>query len=1103
MSRARLRIAMLLGLTLSGCSTVAQRDGVRSAGDDHLDSLYAQFRDPPVSARPWAWWHWMNGNVDAAEAEADLDWLAQAGVGGVFQFEGGLGAPQQVKTLQPFMAPGWQDALRRSVARAHRNGMQIGIATSPGWSATGGPWVKPVDAMKKLVWSEIDARAGKRAGPLRLPLPPQVSGPYQDVGGSEARPGERYYADVAVVAFPRVDAMRRPVRIGGAADPAGVLADDRYAQGLALVGDKAGTAHVTYDLGEARVVRSVRLGLPGPRGFGAPQPPIAALEASDDGVNWRPVATLPATTSPVRTASFAAQRARYFRLAVMPDPQPGFTDQLVYAPGANRIPFPRPDGRYQLTELTLWGNALVNAAEEKAGFAAAPDYHAVDTPADAGGIAIADIRDLSGRLRADGTLDWTPPDARTWTILRFGTTLTGHHNGPAPEEATGLEVDKLSAPRVEAYLRHYLGLYESALHGGQPVDALLSDSIEAGPQNWTDDMVAQFAQRQGYDLVRWLPALAGRVVSDGARTDAFLSDFRGTIADLVAQAHYGTIARIAREKGLAYTAEALEDHRPQLGDDLAMRAVADVPSGAMWWFPRGGTSKATYEADVKGAASVAHVLGKPVTAVEALTAFGQPWSLTPDDMRPAADFALVLGGNRLMLHSSVHQAAGGAVFPGTTMLPLLGHYFNRNEAWAGMAQPWTAYLARSQFLLRQGRAETPIALFVGEEAPVTGLYGDAMPRDMPAGMDYDFVDTGLLDALTVRDGVLRNRSGNGYALLYLGGSSARMTMATLERIAALARQGIAIGGPKPTGSPRLRDDPAAFAQLVDSVWALPNVHEASTPAQAARLAGVRAQWRLSGVGADRIAIQHRVAGEDHVYFVVNRADRAFDGTLSIAAAGQDQMQRQEQGQWWDADTVERAPAISTADGIVVHLAPNESRFLVVSPKARALPSYGLPVPVAAAESGWKLRLESRGRPDVATTLDALGRLDLSHDPALRDFSGVAHYTGALRFEAAVGTCRGARYWLDLGDMADVARVSLRGSVVGTVWTTPHRIEVTQALRKGINVLAIDVATTWVNRLIAAGRDDPKSAAGQLYAGDAPRRASGLAGPVVLERQCPA
>src|SRR4029450_9689709 len=142
------------------------------------------------------------------------------------------------------------------------------------------------------------------------------------------------------------------------------------------------------------------------------------------------------------------------------------------------------------------------------------------------------------------------------------------------------------------------------------LDALLSDSIESGPQNWTGRIRERFAGLRGYDLLPWLPALAGYVVADAGSSDRFLFDYRRTVSDLLVSEYYATGAEMAHSRGLTYYAEALEDHRPQLGDDLAMRAQADVPMGAMWLFDSGSEQpQPTYLADLKGASSVAHVYG--------------------------------------------------------------------------------------------------------------------------------------------------------------------------------------------------------------------------------------------------------------------------------------------------------------------------------------------------------------------------------------------------------------------------------------------------------------------------------------------------------------
>ena len=138
-----LRLAMLLAGTVLAMPAQA-------------DDLADGFNNPPQSARPRVWWHWLNGNVTKDGIDKDLDWLARIGIGGVQNFDANLQTPQIVKERLVYMTDGWKDAFRHAVQTADAKGLEFAIAASPGWSETGGPWVKPQDAMKKLVWAQTE-----------------------------------------------------------------------------------------------------------------------------------------------------------------------------------------------------------------------------------------------------------------------------------------------------------------------------------------------------------------------------------------------------------------------------------------------------------------------------------------------------------------------------------------------------------------------------------------------------------------------------------------------------------------------------------------------------------------------------------------------------------------------------------------------------------------------------------------------------------------------------------------------------------------------------------------------------------------------------------
>lgn len=1067
------------------------------------DPLRDGFADPPASARPWVWWHWMNGNISAEGAQLDLEWMKRAGIGGVQLFEGDLATPVLVDRRLVWMSPEWKAALRASVRTADRLRLGFAIATSPGWSISGAPFVEPVDAMKKLSWSETHLTGGRPVG--RLAAPPAVAGPFQDIAGEAASGLQPFYRDAAVVAFPDESAPAltpaRAVGDAGPLDPTS-LADGRFGPSLTLpyAGDRA-EASVTYDYGRTVTVRSATVGLPGTRGFGAPPAPAATLEASDDGRTFRTIAIFPATASQVRSAAFAPVLLRYARLRLvggegsLPPVAPGVVVPVLGPP------LPRS---FALSEFVLRTDGRVHRAEEKAGFAAAEDYHALATPAASVAQAIdpARVLDLTARLKPDGTLDWTPPPGR-WTVLRMGYTLTGHRNGPAPAEATGLEVDKLDPDAVRRYADTYLGRYAEAVGpgamGARGVTALLSDSIESGPQNWTPALPDRFRAARGYALTSWLPALAGHVVGSSEASDHFLYDYRRTIADLVATAHYGTLAAAAHARGLTYYAEALEDHRPQLGDDLAMRAPADVPMAAMWTIPPGGSPRQTFVADIQGAASVAHVAGKPIVAAESFTAFGSPWAFAPKDLKATADLEFALGVNRIVVHTSPHQPFTDGRAPGMALAPFLGQYFSRTETWADMARPWTDYLARTSFLLQQGRHAADLAYFVGEEAPVTGLYGERAVG-LPAGYPFDFIDAGtLVNTLSVdADGTLRTPGGARYAVLVLGGSSRLMTRAVLDRIAALVRAGATVVGEQPIGSPSLLDDADAFRAAAAAIWRSGNPRVFPRLEEALATRRLPRDWEVTGAADADVAVIHRRLADGELWFVSNRSGHALDAELSLRATGF-------APERWDAVSAQIAPIAYRMVGertvVPLRLSKDDATFLVLRNRTKSEQLQVAPPHtrmLARLEGDWRLAFVGPAAP-AGRTLTTLASWSDAADPALRFHSGTGTYRRTLDASAAWFRS-GRRLVLDLGNVHEIAEVTVGGRPAGIVWRAPYRVDVTDLLRPGVNEVEIRVANLWVNRLIGdaqPGATPRASTIGPTYTAGAPLRPSGLVGPVML------
>jgi hypothetical protein len=209
------RSILAVGLAVAVCSACSLNGFVRAQApadpqeksSSQDDPLLRGFLDPPNGARPRVWWHWMNGNISEQGIQLDLEWMHRIGLGGVTIFEGAINTPQVVPQRLVYMTPEWKQAFKTAVTRARGMGMEVAIASSPGWSETGGPWVPAAQGMKKMVWTATRIE-GLRPFAGKLAHPPEDDGIFQNfaVPGRRAPDGTivtppQFYADSEVIAY--------------------------------------------------------------------------------------------------------------------------------------------------------------------------------------------------------------------------------------------------------------------------------------------------------------------------------------------------------------------------------------------------------------------------------------------------------------------------------------------------------------------------------------------------------------------------------------------------------------------------------------------------------------------------------------------------------------------------------------------------------------------------------------------------------------------------------------------------------------------------------------------------------------------------------------
>ena len=168
-----------------------------------VDALSAGFASPPDSARPYTWWHWMNGNVTRAGITADLEAMKRNGIGGaqMFTVDNGSFPPGDA----PYLGAKWLDLTKFAMQEAHRLNLKLTMHNSAGWSSSGGPWVTPDLAMQKVVSSETQV-AGPAHFEAALPQPQVGADFYRDerFGANSPAPSQAardFYRDIAVFAF--------------------------------------------------------------------------------------------------------------------------------------------------------------------------------------------------------------------------------------------------------------------------------------------------------------------------------------------------------------------------------------------------------------------------------------------------------------------------------------------------------------------------------------------------------------------------------------------------------------------------------------------------------------------------------------------------------------------------------------------------------------------------------------------------------------------------------------------------------------------------------------------------------------------------------------
>ncbi|WP_445323579.1 glycosyl hydrolase [Prevotella sp. HCN-7019] len=1013
------------------------------------DKRETGFVTPPSSVQTGTYWYWIEGNISKEGVEKDLEAMKAAGINRAFVANiggAGTGDPNSQYKVE-FMSDEWWNITRAALKKATELGIDIGMFNSPGWSQSGGPWIKAGQTMRYLNSSRTVVK-----GPGRVTVKlPQPADEFQDVN---------------VVAFPNPTPAGTVLTTANASITAVPSMGD-----LTALTDGDNSTDVRFATNGEYIIeinpqdwftaRSIVV-RPAPASINTD----VELQAMDADGRYQTVSRFNINrTRDWKKVGFDP----YADVAMSFDPVKSDSYRVVFrsvGAGAGIAELalssvPRVE-RYKEKSLAKLFQSEVPAWDE---------YLWREQPqADDRSMAVQpeQVIDLSDKMTADGTLIWDVPEGE-WTVLRTGMTPTGVVNEPACPDATGYEVDKLSRKHAEEHFDAYIGeiLRRIPADERKSFKLLVQDSYEVGGQNFTDDMIPVFKERYGYDPVPYLPVLSGVVVGSQHDSDAFLWDLRRLVADKISYDYVGGSREVAHKHGLTTWLENY-GHWGFPGEFLQYGGQADEVGGEFWADPPLG------DIENRLATSCAHIYGKKLTSSETSTSAGPSFVRTPSSLKQRMDRFFTYGVNNTVLHLYISQPSEDRL-PGSNAW--FGTEFNRNNTWFKHMDLYTQYIKRCNYMMRQGWYQADVAYFIGEDAPrMVGI----MEPWIPAGYQFEHMNAEvIMRDMTVKDGMLTLPHGVQFKVLVLPRRLKTMRPELLEKIERLILDGAIVMGPAPERSPSLQNQPEAdrrVKEMAARIWG--------------DVDGVNVKQRRYGKGmiCDGLDFEtlfaqlgyvpdckvpdgmnvyqgHQKDGDTDIYILSNQDNRALTMDVAFRVTGK-------QPELWDPVTgiIRKLPAFRQEEKTTVvpmRLDKNECVFVVFrekgEPSATTLEAnYPAPLRTQEATGEWNVTFESAFKTPSPVRMATLDNLSDNANDSIRYFSGTATYTTSVSLDRAG---RGEHMFMAFDNVGTMAKVYINGKYAGGVWTAPYRLDVTDFVKNGRNDVKVEVVNTWVNRIV--------------------------------------
>lgn len=1002
---------------------------------EEIKILKKNFLAPPKDTRLGVYWYWMNEHVSKEGITKDLEAMDRVGIGEAFIgniYEGGRTG--NVKT----MSHEWIECMRHAIREAGRLGLKISLFNSPGWSQSGGPWVKPEDAMRFLAYSETI-----------------VDGGYGYSIDLE-QPGKDFQ-DVAVLAIPQNEICPGLIKMHTSVDCLNeeALWDNNKETKATFRNKQKEDIIIDFQLNSSFVARSLTLYPTGMK-FSTE----CALYAWMDG-EYRLV-----------SKDYFDRSNNNLQLGPVPDGKMVMAFKEIKA-DRFRIRMNHLPANFELSGISLSNIPKLRKVTEKT-LSKLPN-----TSNPSWGAYRWEMQPLSDyesyceqknvlildSYVKDGHLTWDAPIGVKWKILRMGMMPTYTTNTPAAPSAKGLEIDKLSREVVKKHFEAFIGKVISGMKEEElkALNRIIVDSYEVGPQNWSDCYRAKFIKKTGYDPIPFLPVIAGEIIESVEISERFLWDMRRVIADLVAEEYVGGLRDIAHENQMTLWLENY-GHWGYPSEFLYYGGQSDAIGGEFWIGGAPGP-------ECRLASSACHTYGKNEVYAESYTAGGNAFKWHPGILKQKGDWSYTEGVNKVILHVYIHQPYEDKI-PGVNAW--FGVEFNRHNTWFNNSKAWIDYQRRCSYLLQQGNPVRDLCFFIGEDAPQMNYWID---DSLSNGYSFDLINGDvILNRLKVKDGKLVLPNGIMYSALVLPPLET-MRPELLTCIKRLVDEGAVLVGNAPKSSPSLKGYPQCDKMIQSTAQELfPGIGMGMRRVGKGKIFnGMRINDVLDKIGVSEdvygfknrnIKWIHRTFSEGEIYFLSNQDNERFEGNLIFRVNGLIP-------EFWNAVDGSIRPVKSFKDNgnetvIPMKLEVGESVFIVFS-HGKALPSslsialnYPSNQKIMGLASPWTVSFENSATNEKYDTLfTKLSDWTVCDASCVKYFSGKATYSTTFYFKKR----QEKPVYIHFDDIKVMGTVYLNGKELATLWTPPFETELTDVLVDGKNYLEVKVVNLWVNQLI--------------------------------------